>query len=71
MGELFFGLNTFNEDISSWDTSSVTNMLYMFQVRHCACVMAPVSGRTLRACCVHRHCPPHARAPLAPRVTPP
>ena len=55
MRELFSGLQTFNEDVSSWDTSSVTNMLYMFRVRHRACVMAPVSGRTLRACCVHRH----------------
>jgi surface protein len=32
MGGLFEGLDAFNEDISSWDTSSVTNMWGMFHV---------------------------------------
>ena len=32
MGDLFSGLQTFNEDISSWDTSGVTSMYWMFEV---------------------------------------
>jgi surface protein len=33
MSQLFYSQGLFNVDISSWDTSSVTTMYYMFQVR--------------------------------------
>ena len=61
MGTLFSGLNTFNEDISSWDTSGVTSMYWMFKV----CpprVPWPQDPRcTLRA-------PPPPPRPPAPRL---
>ena len=30
MSDAFFGETTFNEDISAWDTSNVTDMSFMF-----------------------------------------
>jgi surface protein len=30
MSELFYDMATFNDDISTWDTSQVTDMYYMF-----------------------------------------
>ena len=33
MSELFYLLNDFNEDLSNWDTSGVTDMSSMFYVR--------------------------------------
>jgi len=33
MNRLFYNLKNFNADISSWDTSKVTNMREMFRVR--------------------------------------
>eukprot|EP00964_Phaeocystis_antarctica_P157294 scaffold127415_cov63-Phaeocystis_antarctica.AAC.3 len=33
MGELFYYMQNFNADISSWDTSGVTSMYRMFRVR--------------------------------------
>jgi len=31
MNQLFYFKNTFNDDISTWDTSQVTNMAFMFE----------------------------------------
>ena len=33
MSRLFSNLQNFDADVSSWDTSSVTDMRYMFYVR--------------------------------------
>ena len=33
MSKLFYGLKKFNEDLSNWNTSSVTTMSQMFEVR--------------------------------------
>ena len=44
MSELFKDFTTFNEDVSNWDTSRVTNMNYMFRVR-----CRPPPGTTSRA----------------------
>ena len=33
MNRLFYNLKNFNADISSWETSKVTDMRYMFAVR--------------------------------------
>eukprot|EP00964_Phaeocystis_antarctica_P009990 scaffold5448_cov59-Phaeocystis_antarctica.AAC.2 len=55
MRYLFYELANFDEDVSSWDTSSVTTMYGMFYVRTLARVLCPVSSRELRARCVHRH----------------
>ena len=41
MSSLFYYLQNFNEDISNWDTSSVTNMLAMFSVRSARALWPP------------------------------
>ena len=61
MRELFRDLQTFNEDISSWDTSGVTTMYGMFLVRPLRARRCPsisyrrpsISSRILRARRVH------------------
>jgi surface protein len=58
MKNLFYNQDKFNVDISSWDTSSVTNMYNMFQVR------APPSRVSLLI--LHRRVVVIGR-PLAPR----
>ena len=62
------GASAFNQPLSL-DTSSVTKMGGMFRVRPPR-LPCPVSGRTLRARCVHRSAP-HALAPLSPGIAPP
>ena len=41
MRELFYTLENFNADISSWDTSRVTDMNYMFCVRSSTHLLIP------------------------------
>ena len=53
MSSLFFYLGQFNADISSWDTSSVTDMENMFNVRSARALPAasaagPIPERCLR-----------------------
>ena len=45
MGELFYYMQNFNADISSWDTSGVTSMYRMFMVR-CTRALPSTSGWT-------------------------
>ena len=44
MRSLFNGKTTFNEDIGNWDVSSVTDMWYMFQVKHQILIKMQVIG---------------------------
>ena len=67
MSQLFKGNEKFNVDISSWDTSSVTNMYDMFNVR------APPSRvllLLLRRCVVVVGGPLAPRSPLTPHGRP-
>ena len=48
MGQLFYNLQNFNADMSSWDTSSVTNMYLMFRVRSTP-VLSPIRSRASTA----------------------
>ena len=67
MGYLFNKLRNFNADISSWDTSSVTSMYGMFQVRS-ARALTPSLSRASSPCIpLPRICTP-ASLP-APRPT--
>ena len=56
MKNLFKNLDNFNANINSWDTSSVTNMFGMFQVRSITslsqyfCVAAIPTGTDLFRC---------------------
>jgi surface protein len=61
MSELFKGMGYFNADISGWDTSGVTTMQSMFQVRSArASTLTRIRpARTLLA-----HCSPHAHESL-------
>ena len=69
MSRLFYYLQNFDEDVSSWDTSSVTNMFAMFSVR-AAHALAPSAFIAWRPLPVHAACAlPPAHAPLAPAHT--
>ena len=70
MGYLFNKLRNFNADISSWDTSSVTSMYGMFQVRSAHTLKPRACSRAYR---VWRYCPAYAHPPpypahLAPHI---
>ena len=65
MKGLFQGLGNINEDISSWDTSSVTTMKYMFYVRALALDLQPSpSLHVANTAAAHR---PAASARTSPR----
>ena len=74
MSELFSNLKNFNADISNWSTSSVTNMLCMFQVARMPSPPAFTAGPFPRACCSCAAAgprPPASHGPhLAPHRTP-
>eukprot|EP00964_Phaeocystis_antarctica_P091494 scaffold58689_cov63-Phaeocystis_antarctica.AAC.1 len=59
MSRLFYKLENINEDISSWNTSSVTTMARMFQVRALALNLQP--SPSLRAACTSTPRPPLSR----------
>ena len=61
MSELFTDLRNFNADISSWETSGVTNMYRMFHVRSSRALR---SQFLVRASSLHAACA--ATAPLPP-----
>ena len=74
MSQLFYNLKNIDADISSWDTSSVTNMWQMFRVRSARALapsleLGPLHARRLR----RRHpMPSRSRGPhLAPHRMPP
>ena len=70
MGYLFNKLRNFNADVSSWDTSSVTSMYGMFQVRSARAWPPASVGPLPRAYRLRRHCPIRAPASLpAPHPT--
>ena len=48
MGGLFYNLKNFDADVTSWDTSSVTNMYQMFYVRSFPCPAPNLQSRHLR-----------------------
>ena len=64
MGYLFNKLRNFNADVSSWDTSSVTSMYGMFQVRS-ARALAPSLSRANTPCIPLAPVLPHIRAPAS------
>ena len=70
MNGLFSNLQHFNADISSWNTSGVTDMSDMFNV-HPARALAPSfqSGSLSRACRL-RHAGPHALPKPGPHLAP-
>eukprot|EP00964_Phaeocystis_antarctica_P038133 scaffold21831_cov48-Phaeocystis_antarctica.AAC.1 len=59
MSELLYGFSIFNEDLSNWNTSSVTTMGYMFYVRTSPCCSQSTVEPSLHAACtaVARHLP--------------
>ena len=72
MYRLFYGLTNFNADISSWDTSKVTTMFQMFQVRPARALRPPsLESGVPRACRLRRRRPTPSRLPgahLSPRI---
>eukprot|EP00964_Phaeocystis_antarctica_P123302 scaffold86955_cov45-Phaeocystis_antarctica.AAC.1 len=51
MSQLFYGFGNFNEDLSNWNTSSVTTMFGMFWVRSSPCCSKSAVEPSLHAAC--------------------
>ena len=66
MSELFSGLQNFNADISSWDTSRVTDMHTMFHVR-CSLRASPLISAVAALSPARCACTPRSPARLPPR----
>eukprot|EP00964_Phaeocystis_antarctica_P155965 scaffold125415_cov48-Phaeocystis_antarctica.AAC.2 len=68
MSRLFYNLGHFSADVSSWDTSSVTNMKQMFHVRSARALSPQPYSPPVNAACR-----PAPRSPAAsrPAVCPP
>ena len=75
MSSLFYNLQNFNADISSWVTSGVTTMYFMFRVRSARALWPPPFSRALPCALLAPLYRPHALPPPAswyslPRPTP-